>query len=224
MSGAFDALVERYKAEVEPSLTPPPLPRRRSRRTSVIATSALLAVALAGGAIALSVVDWGGHGSQRLRVAGSPTPGSSAFPASIYPPAARFPDWGSPGGCPSLSGVIQPAQATATASALAAINSRGTTQASNRAVSDRAYWPIVDASFSGSSAPNSGFRQLAPADVSGTPASATPDADLIRNQCGPATLAASWAVSDLPSSSPALSTTFYLIDRNGVWLIWMTNP
>lgn len=223
MSGTFDALVERYKAEAEPALTPPPLPQRRSKRTPVIATAALLAVAIAGGAIALSV-DGDGHGSQRLRVADSPTPASSVFPASIYPPAARFPDWGSPGGCPSLSGVLQPAQATATAAALAAINNRGTTQASNRAVSDRAYWPIVDESFGGSSAPNAEFRTLTPADVTGTPASSTPDADLIRNQCGAATLAASWAVSDLPSSSPALSTTFYLIDRNGVWLIWRTNP
>jgi hypothetical protein len=221
MSSAFESLVERYKAEAEQPLTPPPLPHRRSTRGPVIVTTALLVVAVAAGAIALSV-GWGGHGGQRLRVIGSPTP--SFFPASIYPPAARFPDWGSPGGCPSLSGVIQPVQGTATAAALAAINSRGATQASNRAVSDRAYWPIVDESFGGSSAPNSEFRTLTPADVTGTPASAAPDADLIRNQCGAATLAVSWAVSDLPSASPALSTTFYLIDRNGVWLIWMTNP
>ena len=224
MSSPWDKAVSAYKASDTASLPPPPLKARHNARRPLLVCASAAAVSVIAGTVAY--VGWSSRdpGNGVLLVEPSSTPSAtSTFPPDIYPSPATFPDWGSPGGCPSVAGLSLPDPAAASDGALAAINRRGSTLESNEAVADRALWPVIELMFDGQ-ASIPAERPLQPGDVVGGPAANTINADLIRNRCGAAVLADSWAISDAPSTSPALATTFYVVVRKGTYLLWMTNP
>lgn len=227
MTGSWDRLVRDYRATAVPVSEPPPIPLEASLAASGSKARRHLTVAVSALAVTLVAASVGVVSNSRSR-GGLASPSSSpsaadAFPTIEYPPAASFPEWGSPGGCPSVAGLVKPDPMTATGASLNTINGRGGTAASNKAASDRAYWPVVEAAFQGQESVTPS-PDLERANVSGSPAQGTVNAPLIAHNCGSQVLAYTWAVSDSPSTSPALSTTFYLINRNGSYLIWMTNP
>jgi hypothetical protein len=147
---------------------------------------------------------------------------ANAYPAAIYPPASSWPKWGPPGGCASLAGVQRPGPSAASA-AVAAVRHLGGSLANERRYSDRAYWPVLNESYTPSTRTqfsNSSVR----VDVVG-PAVKSPYARLVRHWCGSKIVRLSERVVVGPGPSrPALDTEYWLIARRGHWLIWFSNP
>ena len=151
------------------------------------------------------------------------------FPESLYPPPLEpNPDVvvAGGGGCPNLQGVTVPKPSRED---LFAVFSRwGRTKEGDLELSDRAFWPVVEAAWEGKaqggSGPVSSIEQIV-----SMPASESPYADLVRNYCGEQTLELSWCVAVLPEGArkiedaPGLTEYYYLIQRLGRWLIWL-NP
>jgi hypothetical protein len=153
------------------------------------------------------------------------------FPPSIYPSAASFPPWGNPGGCPSLDGV-QPPGLRAIAEILPNLSRLGTESIdTDLFLADRAYWPILQATWSTGGLPGR-VRTLTAEGVTSGPAARSPYAGLVRGSCGRRTLDLSWWVAVCPvetttcspREAPALTEHFLLVDRRGRWLVWFENP
>ena len=88
-----------------------------------------------------------------------------------------------------------------------------------RRVTDPAYWPLLDG--------GDGSGRLARDQVQIDVAEASPYADLLANACGEQMVAATRWVEVCPATcaqsertSPALISHFYLIRREGHWLVW----
>ena len=147
---------------------------------------------------------------------------ANAYPAAIYPPASSWPKWGPPGGCASLAGVQRPGQSAAS-SAVAAVRHLGGSLANERRYSDRAYWPVLNESYTPSTRTQFGNSSVR-VDAVG-PAVKSPYARLVRPWCGSKIVRLSESVTVGPGRSrPALDTEYWLIDRRGHWLIWFSNP
>lgn len=135
------------------------------------------------------------------------------YPARIYPPPVRFPQWGQPGSCASLSGVRQPSSrqdARARDTVLMLLDDHA------QALADRAYWPVLA---------HQKRAHLTAANLLATgPASQSPYAGLIRSRCGAGLVTHSIRVLTGPphssTSSPALTTEYWVINRRGHWLVW----
>ncbi|HEX9311705.1 MAG TPA: hypothetical protein VGA30_02620, partial [Actinomycetota bacterium] len=153
------------------------------------------------------------------------------FPPSIYPTAASFPAWGNPGGCPSPDGLEQP-EAGAPAQILPHLSRLGTESFdTDLSLADRAYWPILQTTWSSGELPGR-VRTLTPEGVVSGPAAESPYAGLVRGNCGRRTLDLSWWVAVCPvgtrpcslRDAPALTEHFLLVDRRGSWLVWFAYP
>ena len=145
------------------------------------------------------------------------------FPQSIYPPAEKFPAWGFSSGCPNLQGVEMP-DPKSTEELFSIISEFGKTREGDLELSDRAFWPVVERDWEGEDQP---LRQRVSIEqIVSMPATESPYADLISNNCGSKTLELSWCVAVLPQGAskiedaPSLTHYYYLIKRSGNWLIW----
>jgi hypothetical protein len=93
-------------------------------------------------------------------------------------------------------------------------------------VSDQAFWPFL--STTSTTQPHDSHVVKPDAFSDPQPASASPYAGLIANACGAATVDYSWWVQSCPgpcdeqasTPPPSLTGNFYLIKRNGQWLVW----
>lgn len=146
-------------------------------------------------------------------------------PPSPVPPRVA---WGLPSSCPSSDG-LHPVSADGGTGALRAVTDFVLARDAKtlRSLSDPAYWPAIPASVS-----PSGRTQLTSADVMSAPATEAPQSDLISRACGDTVLKSSWWIAICAGSpaseclrrSPALLENLYLINRGGLWLVWMTFP
>jgi hypothetical protein len=136
------------------------------------------------------------------------------FPARIYPPPTGHPKWGQPGGCASLAGVVKPAGAKADVRAWSAALILLDDNIRNGA--DRAYWPRL--------AHSKRARLTQRNILAARPATRSPYAPLIRNNCGAGLVERSISVVIGPPHSltkhPALDSEYWIIDRRGHWLLW----
>lgn len=156
-------------------------------------------------------------------VVGAATP----FPASIYPKPAKFPNWGLPNGCASLSGVRAPGRG-AVGDAFPTLARFGRiSRRTDLRLSDRALWPLVRQSWAhGAPAP----EPLRRADIvrSGL-GPRSPYAGLIRRNCGRAILVRSIWIAACgggagASCTAATTAHFLLIERRRRWLVWFVYP
>ena len=155
----------------------------------------------------------------------SQTPKPTAtFPANIYPSPQPFlaPVAGlSAGGCPALGGVEQ-ADQLPSAEALAIIRQlRSGNSESALLVSDQTFWSSLGPEAMPSDLVQSDWIEI-------HRATETPYQGLISTACGQKTLELSWWVQaclgPCRTSSPALTSHYYLIKRQGHWLIWARYP
>jgi hypothetical protein len=152
---------------------------------------------------------------------------AASFPPSIYPQPAKFPRWGLPNGCASLSGVRTPGRRAA-AEALPTLARFGrVSREADFRLSDRALWPLVRQSWSHGAPSRRPFRRSDV--VRSGPGSRSPYAGLIRRNCGRAILARStwFAVCGAGAGmacGPATTAHYLLIDRRGRWLVWFLYP
>jgi len=189
---------------------------KRARALSVVAVLVVLAGCSHGGT--------GGTG----------TSGGGGFPASIYPPPASFPGWGSAAGCASLGGV-QPVPHSAAQDSLRVLSQWGRiSKVRDFHLSDRAEWPLVKENWAHRPRP-AHLVQLRPDDVVQGPGTSSAYAELVRTNCGAQILARSWWVAVCPGpystrthctlgTAPALTAQYLLLDRRGHWLVWFSSP
>src|SRR5690606_15910199 len=96
-----------------------------------------------------------------------------------------------------------------------------------RKTTDQAFWPMLGSLRTGQGGNPGDVQPLDQSRVARFgPASESPHAEFIKNNCGEETLKASWWIQTLPagngnvSASQSLKGNFYLINRKGHWLIW----
>jgi hypothetical protein len=155
-------------------------------------------------------------------VAGSATP----FSASIYPKPAKFPAWGLPNGCASVSRVRTPSRGAIGEAFPTLVRFGRISRQTDFRLSDRALWPLVRQSWAhGAPSP----RPLRSADVVRSALGLrSPYAGLIRRNCGRAILSRSiWFAACGGGAGSCTSSTiahYLLIDRRGRWLVWFVYP
>ncbi|MGH3260628.1 MAG: hypothetical protein ACRDNS_01395 [Trebonia sp.] len=145
----------------------------------------------------------------------------SRYPNTIYPPPVkpRY-RWGSLGSCASTNGVTPPGP-HAQAQALHTLRQFTYDDvAHDRRYTDRAFWPNL---------PGFGFRGsgLSQGTDRVGPASRSPYASLVGNNCGAKIVRLSLQITIGPTgkhASGALDSYLWLIQRHGHWLLWFSNP
>lgn len=94
--------------------------------------------------------------------------------------------------------------------------------------SDRAYWPMIERDIPGRGV-GTGAPRYGAVDVVSAPASKSPLAELLANNCGKEIVERSWWVglcpmdtprSCDPSDAPSLTGNVVLLQRDGVWRVW----
>ena len=155
------------------------------------------------------------------------------FPDDVFPPAvpAKYDGFSLASACPNPAGLehvtnVDAADLVRMVSDHIVAVQRGDMGAA-RKTTDQAYWPILDSMPTDQEYHPDDLQPLDQSRVSRFgPASASPHAQLIKNNCGEDTLKASWWVQTGPSEadgvsgSQSLTGNFYLIRRQGHWLIW----
>ncbi len=173
-----------------------------------------------------------GCSSNNATAGGSPN--GDAFPPSIYPRPASFPNWGSPNGCASLKNVASSPRNPRRASLRVLSQWGHISKTRDLHLSDRAEWPTVREDWAHGSE-HSPPVDLRSNDVVQGPGARSPYANLVRNNCGQPLLDKSWWVAVCPGqdsqqtrctlrTEPALIEHFMLLSRRRHLLVWFTNP
>lgn len=198
--------------------------KERNRRAGIVVLA--MSVAFVGVAGVINAFQSNGLAPRTIGAA-------TRFPAprgSVYPPAASWPAWGNPGGCPALVGTSAPNR-TDDPRALAILSSFGkVSESTDLRASDAAYWPAVRAGWQHGKPGTLGPSLTTRNTLSGQAAS-SPYAQLIGRSCGPEVLARSWWIAVCPAyvgcssnSDSALITHAFLLERYGHLLVWMIVP
>lgn len=155
------------------------------------------------------------------------------FPGDLFPPAVPAKHDGFPlaTACPNPAGLERPTRVDvaellrAVSEHIIAVAKGDEEQA--RKKTDQAFWPMLGSLRTGQGGNPGDVQPLDQSRVARFgPASESPHAELIKNNCGEETLKASWWIQTLPagngnvSASQSLKGNFYLINRKGHWLIW----
>ena len=151
---------------------------------------------------------------------------SGRFPPSIYPLPRYFPAWGSPGGCPSLSGLQTLGPGTRNAAFPTLTRFGRSSLQTDLHLSDRTLWPSLLLEWRHTSGRPVEHGLVSRTDVvKAHPARRSPYAKLIRHNCGAMTLAHSleFVICRRPCY-PAERGYMDLLERRGHWLIWFTYP
>jgi hypothetical protein len=159
-----------------------------------------------------------------LAAAATASAGDVSFPPSIYPPPRQSPHWGLLGSCPSTQGVRPYERSSERAARSILLRFGRESLLYDLRHSDRALWQTIAVTW----AARTSRKQPAgkpPIVVRSGPGSASPDASLVRTNCGSRILKASTWFSTCPAGatrrcSPALRGDFLLLNRRGHWLVW----
>jgi hypothetical protein len=197
---------------------------RRQRRRVAGAGVVVASVA----AVAVAVPAWlGGRDAGDRSTVTPVATGADPYPAAVYPAAKSFPDWGMVSGCPDDAN-LQPAGTGDTAGVVALLDGLGATVDQDRARSDRAYWPALDAAHAAD--PAATAQHVTAADVAVRPAAQSDLRDLLTRSCGAAVVgdsveavvcAGGTSHCD-PSASSALQVSYIVLKRAGHLLIWFS--
>ena len=159
--------------------------------------------------------------------------GGDALPGDVFPPPvpARREGFGLAAACPNPEGIEYPPSVGA-AELMEVVTdhmvavAKGEFEQAKR-TADPAFWPILDQMKSARPLSSGDVEDIDPTAAGEVgPARASPHADLIASNCGDQVLEASWWVQVLPrgartaGDAPSLVGNFYLIKRQGHWLIW----
>ncbi|WP_460040011.1 hypothetical protein [Thermaerobacter litoralis] len=159
--------------------------------------------------------------------------GTASLPSDIFPPPvpAQHDGFSLAAACPNPAGLERVSHADVSdlidsvSDHLMAI-ARGDKDAA-RKTADQSFWPILDSMLANQNHAADEAEGLDKSRVAEFgPASEAPHTELIRNHCGEDTLEASWWIQTLPreadgaTASMSLRGNFYLIRRNGHWLVW----
>jgi hypothetical protein len=200
--------------------------RRRGMRTATAAVTAAAATAAIATAAALLPAQ--ARPPAQVQVGHKPVAfalpprGSAGFPVGIYPPPLAHPVLNLVGRCPNPAG-LRPLPAGMRSSALAVLDGLGRSFTSDLRLSDRTYWPQLQASWRAGAARSAGRVHVlysAPLE-SRHPVFGPPNlAASVRAGCGHRTAADTWLVITGKASLPGLQGEFLLLDRMGHVLVW----
>jgi hypothetical protein len=153
-------------------------------------------------------------------------PFPAGFPPAIYPAPRYFPPWGLGSGCPSLTELRFPGRAAADAAFRTVARFGRVSVQADLHSSDRALWPNVRRGWQHRNGRPIGTRPLTRGNAVGThPAVRSPYAELIRRNCGVATLKRSFEFVICEGACyPATKNYMDLINRRGHWLVWFVYP
>jgi hypothetical protein len=197
---------------------------RRRRRRVTGAAVAVASVAL----VAAAVPTWLGDRNAGDRSTVTPVAtGTDPYPAAVYPAAKSFPDWGMVSGCPDDTN-LEPAGTGDTAGVVALLDGLGATLDQDRARSDRAYWPALDAVHAAD--PGATAQHVTAADVAVRPAAQSELRDLLTHSCGAAVVGNSVEAVVCgdgtspcdPTASSALHVSYIVLKRAGRLFIWFS--
>ena len=140
------------------------------------------------------------------------------FPSAIYPvPVPPKYRWGSPGKCASTAHVQSPG-AHAARFAVQALTRMDGHLSHDLYYADRAYWPVLkESDQSYKNLPHEGRLTVERASKSSF-------APLVKNNCGASIVKYSIDIVYAPKTgSSAVGGQFWMLKRDGHWLLWFTN-
>lgn len=191
--------------------------RRRRWRLGLVGTAVVVCSVITAAAIAACDTDdsEGAAANATLGDANHGGEASASYPTRIYPrPEDPRHDWGLPQKCASPRRVgLLPKNPTRRA--IRVLGRLGGNVRDYRRFADRAFWPQL-------STFEEPLYEGRPPPHEGRPASATPNAEFIRNNCGRKLMRRSWSV--VFGASPGLESEFLLLRRKGRWLVWLLYP
>jgi hypothetical protein len=143
------------------------------------------------------------------------------FPRAIYP-ASRKPSepWGDPENCPSKARVQALPRQSPNRRIAALLGKFSGRPAHDRRYADRAFWPALRDNY----IPHGVYRGKKAPPYKGRRLSATSNAKFVKNHCGREIERRSWSFVFTQTRrghrERALESTFYLLQRQGHWLVW----